>query len=314
VAVAELAIITPSYRGDFDLAVDLCRSLDRHVKGDYEHLLIVPRRDVARFRGIGGPHRRILAAEDVLKSAGLYRLPLPTRLRAQPFIDMRIREQWIGAGLRRVTGWVVQQIIKLSSPDLSSASVFVFADSDVVLFRDISLETFKVADTLALHEHKGGLENASHQRWLENARQLLGVAGHEAIAPMNYIGNLIAWRRENVVLLQQALAKQGGGKWQDAIIKIGDVSEYILYGTFCREVLGPSSRHTFKAVDHSLSIWLAPTGDLEDEALGRLAASHVCLHLQSTLGVSLETRHRVLERVSQAVRKKERVATERTGV
>jgi len=301
--MAELAIITPSYRGDFELAVDLSRSIDRHLKGSYEHVLIVPRRDLARFRRIGGPHRKVLAAEDILKSAGLYRLPLPTRLRAPPFIDMRVREQWIGRGGRRVTGWVVQQIIKLSSPDLSSAPVFVFADSDVVLFRDISLANFKVGDALALHEHTGGLENASHQRWLETARGLLGLAGDQPSEPMNYIGNFIAWRRENVVRLQQALAKREGRKWQDAVIRVGDISEYILYGMFCREVLGDAARHTFQKVDNSLSIWFSPSGDLEDEALGRLADSHVCLHLQSTLAVTLEARRRVLGRVCDAIQR-----------
>ena len=311
--MTDLAIITPSYRGDLKFAVDLCRSIDRHMKGSYEHLLIVPRRDVARFKELGGPYRRVLAAEDILKSAALYRLPLPTRLRAPPFIDLRIREQWIGRGGRRVTGWIVQQIIKLSSPEMSSASVFVFADSDVVLFRDVSLETFEVGGVVALHEHTRGLDYASHQKWLETARHLVGIGDHAASAPKNYIGNLIAWRRENVVRLQQTLAKHGGGAWPDAIVRAGDVSEYILYGLFCRHVLGETSRHAFQDVDNSLSIWWTPTGDWEDEALARLADTHVCLHLQSTLAVTLEARRQILERVQEAVLRKDGVAPERVG-
>lgn len=308
--MVELAIVTPSYRGDFEHAVQLCQSIDRHLKGSYEHLLIVPRCDVHRFGKLAGLNRKILAAEDILRSAGLYRLPLPTRLKMPPFFNLRIREQWVSFGGRRVTGWIVQQIIKLSSPAMSAAPVFVFADSDVVLFRDISLASFKNGDAVVLQEHSRGVENETHRNWRRNARLLLGLPERDDASAANYIGNLIAWRRENVILLQNALADQAGTKWQNAIVQIRDVSEYILYGVFSRELLGKASLHTFEDVDNSLSIWTAPTGDLQEEALARLTDTHVCLHLQSTLSVAPAIRRQILNNVYQAAQQRSVVLTE----
>jgi hypothetical protein len=56
-----------------------------------------------------------------------------------------------------------------------------------------------------------------------------------------------------------------------------------------------------------------PNGDLEDEALARLNDSHVCLHLQSTLAVTLQARRQILDRVYDEIRRDKVVAAERIG-
>lgn len=295
-----IAIITPSYRNDFSLATALCQSMDQLVGGDWTHHLIVPRSDLALFRSLQGPRRQVLAKEAVVSAHGYRSLPVPRRIRIPGLFERRFKEQWWVPGAGRVSGWLVQQIIKLSATEFTQADRLVFIDSDVQFVRPCSVEDLTGHGLVNLNQHAKGVELATHQRWCRIANELLGLPG-EGDPRHNYIGSIIAWRRENLLKLQRHIEARSGMPWHRAITNKGDVSEYILYGVFCAAVLGESSGHRFVPSDLAVAVWvhgsLAPAASVASQ----FSPAAVALHLQSTLTLSEQQRNQYIGQVRNAL-------------
>ena len=140
-----------SYRGDLELARDLCLSVDRFLARP-EHILVVPRADLDLFEPLAGARRRIVTVESVLPR-GYVQLPIPRRIHVGPF-DKRIREIWAGPG-GVVRGWIVQQILKLSAPSFTDREVVVFADSDIVLVAPLTVDQLAQDGLVRLYRVQG---------------------------------------------------------------------------------------------------------------------------------------------------------------
>jgi len=69
-----LILLTCSMLRDLEIFGILARSVDACAGPDVQHVVIVPRRDLAAFKRFAGPRRSFLAQEDVL----------PMRIRALP--------------------------------------------------------------------------------------------------------------------------------------------------------------------------------------------------------------------------------------
>ncbi len=295
-----VALITPSYRNDFELARDLCRSLDEFARFDHEHILIVPARDRALFAPLAGPKRRVLVREEIIGRHGFRRLPVPTLIPLPFGRTMRLREQYHLKGLGRVSGWLVQQIVKLSAAEFSDAEVFVFADSDVLLFRPFTADMLQNGDGLHLQRHVEGRDLETHRTWRATAHRLLGVTQASA-EPFNYIGQFVTWRRPVLERLLERIEAQTGQGWQRAIAKAATVSEYILYGEFVAEGLAEPSGHI--AADRKLynSVWL-PDERIDVEAIAAgTQPQHVALHIQSTHPIPIEERRAAVAAVKARV-------------
>lgn len=291
-----VAVVTPSYRNDLPLAEDLCASIDRYLPAGTEHLLMVPHRDLARFGHLAGPSRRVVSESRLLEPHGLWALPLPTRVRIPPLIDRRIRQQWWCRGVGRVSGWITQQLVKLSACDATDAEVLMFIDSDVMLFRPMDLQPL-AEDPVALHRVPLRADLPEHRQWCLAARELLGV--HDAAEPAsNYIGNLVTWRSANVRQLRERIATVCGEPWTRAIARRRDFSEYILYGVYCDDVVGTrAAGHVAAPSPWTHSIWTADAMPDARSFASEIEPSHVALHVQSTVPMALRTRRRFLQDV-----------------
>ena len=291
-----IAIVTPSYRNDFALAVDLCRSVDQFFDGDYEHILIVPRRDEAMFSSLKSARRRVVTQQSVLNPQGFVHIPVPTRIRIPPFIDLKFRQQWWCKGVGRISGWVTQQLIKLSASQLTDAELLLFMDSDVMLFRPLGIRRLLTQGRINLHRAAMRGELNEHQQWHRCARQILGIEDPSA-PPFNYIGQLVTWDRANLIGLQAHIARVSGESWQQALARKRNFAEYILYGVFCDEVLGDRSRHALWSSDLTHSVWTETTRLNANAVLEGLEDRHVALHIQSTLRLPIEHRRSLLQAV-----------------
>jgi hypothetical protein len=291
--IPDITVVTPSYRNDFELAVDLCRSLDAHFQARFEHVLIVPRRDLAMFSPLASGHRKILSTEDVLRPRGFRRLPTPTRVRIPGLVDMKLREQWWCAGAGRVSGWVVQQIVKLSAPEFTAAPLLLFVDSDVFLFKDFDTTRFYSGESVKLHRYATGSQLATHQAWYQTALRLLGVT-HDAPPMMNYIGNLVAWRREVLLSLRQRLEEVNGLSWWKVIARCRAISEYILYGAYCSAVAQPGTGHVFEDLRLAHSLWTPGTEADIPAVAAAVCDEHVAIHVQSTLPLTIARRRALI--------------------
>jgi hypothetical protein len=76
-----------------------------------------------------------------------------------------------------------------------------------------------------------------HIRWHRSAEKVLDLRPSDL--PMSdYISTLVPWKRENAIALVEHVEKTTGRHWIRALAAEWDVSEYVLYGRFVRDVLG----------------------------------------------------------------------------
>ncbi|MGA1803165.1 DUF6492 family protein [Rhizobium sp. HT1-10] len=298
---AKVAIITPSYRNDFENAVDLCRSIDRFCAFDFEHLVIVPESDMKMFSVLQGPRRRVIARESILRPHGFRRLPVPTIIKLPFGKTLRIREQYYLPGVGRVSGWLVQQIVKLCAGDLTKADVFIFADSDVFLVRPFSLEALRSDGRLILQQHVRGRDLDTHRLWRKTAHELLGVEKPKAQEHFNYIGQLIPWDRATLDGLISRIQSVTGPNWQRAIAKAKTVSEYILYGEYVVEVAALAEPRPIRDMKLANSVW-SPDAVIDVEAiLAAMEPENIAVHIQSTNPLPIDERRAAIAAINGRV-------------
>ena len=296
---SRVAIITPSYRNDFELARDLSRSLDEFARFDFEHILMVPDRDRALFSELGGERRRIVTPDSYLRRHGFYRLPLPTRVKLPFRKPMKLREQYFAFGAGRLSGWLMQQIVKLSANDFTDAPLLIFADSDVALVRPFTLDMLWVDGKLRLQQHPRPDHLHRGREWHDNAHVLLGIEPGRPDLQKSYIGNLVVWKRETLAGMIEEIQRNSSHPWRSAVARMKEISEYILYGEYVTERLGAGSGH--QVGDRKLynSIWW-PDEQIDIEAIMRsMEPQHVALHIQSTHPLPIEERRRAIDAVRE---------------
>lgn len=294
-------LITPSFRGDLELARDLCTSVDRFVDPDIGHVVLVPRRDLRMFSSLSSPRRRFVALEDVLPS-WFVRLPLPHRLRIPGLIDKRLREVWLTPASMPVRGWIVQQIAKMAAPAYSQAEVFVFADSDVVFVRPFGPADFEDGGNVRLFRRPGVTEELrTHRTWHRESAKLLGLPETHFFGA-DYIGNLITWRRDTLQALHARLSEIGKADWRLVIARTLHLSEYILYGVFAEHVMANRSGHYFSDADLCHCSWhydlTTPAG--LDHFVQEFPGHSCSFLIQSTDPLSLSERRALISRLTAA--------------
>jgi hypothetical protein len=290
---ARVSIVTPTYRPDHAITVALCDTIDRHFKTPYQHLVIVPRRDYRLFAPLAGPNRSILVAEDLLRPHGFHKLPLPSRLYIPGLVDRRLREQWYKKGVGRITGWLIQQIIKLQSAELTRDETLIFIDSDLAFIRDIDSSIFHVDGKLRLHRNPGVLATPHHRRWRETSIALLGLDA--ATTPENgYIGNVITWKRSNLVKMLAKIEAVTGKDWRTAVASTRDVSEYMLYGYHAEFGLPDQGQHQIATFGAVHSLWVGGQEQREVFLKG-MKPHHVAVHIQSTIMSDTAERDRLIQ-------------------
>lgn len=229
------AIATPSYAGDFERCRLLCASIDRFVTGHTAHYLLVEDRDVALFKQLEGPRRRVIAEAELL----------PSWLKPRPdLLSLGRRRVWTGLGaLRRglppLRGWHAQQLRKLAFPMKSNEDVVIFADSDMMFLRPFDVARLGGNGKVRLYRKPDGITGtmAQHTDWCVMAARLLGLP--EPVFPSaDYINNLVSWRRDAVLAMMTRIEEIAGRSWVEAIATHRQFSEYMIYGYFVERVLG----------------------------------------------------------------------------
>lgn len=115
------ALFCKSFGGDVERFASLCRSVRQHNKAGLPFIVSVPDHDRALFRRrFGGDDLMLLSDEDVLGSSS------STALKAS----------------RRLSGWRIQQLVKLHFARLELADAWLVVDSDFYFIRDFSANDF----------------------------------------------------------------------------------------------------------------------------------------------------------------------------
>ncbi|WP_182086817.1 DUF6492 family protein [Aureimonas sp. ME7] len=273
------ALVTSSYRGDWDRCRLLCDSVDRFVSGHDFHYLLVEEADVALFRQLEGPKRRVVSERDLL----------PWWLRPVPDPRRRGRRLWLSPFGPALSGWHVQQLRRFAMTAAMGEEAMVSLDSDVVFVKPFDVGTLHEGGRVAFYRVPDGIDGvlphlrAEHEAWSVRAGQLLGT---EAPSSATYIGTLIAWRRDTVRALLARIEAVGGRSAMRRLVASRTLSECTIYGRFVDEVEGHPERHAPTALQRCAVYWDGPPLDADGLAafLGGLAEHQVAVGLQSFTG------------------------------
>ena len=240
----KICLVTPSYAPDFERCKLLVNSVKRYSTATLKHYIVVDREDISLFQELSSPETIIIAKEELLPN-WIVKLPFFTR-----------KNLWFSWKTLPVRGWLVQQLIKLGIAEYISEDILVFADSDVFFVRNFDLNCFIQDDKVRFFAQPGKVnpEDPHLPGWYFDASKLLNLAPPE-FPVANYMGQLIFWRKDNVLQLHRHLEQKNHKHWMETICANWNVSEYILYGVFVEQVLQENSGHYIDERDLCHNYW-----------------------------------------------------------
>jgi hypothetical protein len=278
----QVALLTPTYGRDLELCTLLCESVDRHVTSFSKHYLLVPDADLALFSHLASERREVLPASKFL----------PTWLRPLPRIVQRKRRQyWWSLRTKPVSGWHVQQFLKIAATASLPHQRFCILDSDIVFFRSFDLSRYEHPKAIPLLKVPDEITSKQirHARWVETSHELLGLPMPPLPAP-DFIGHIIFWDQETTRAMASKIEAITGLDWVDALSRIREFSEYMLYGYFALNDAGFSARHTPTPRTRCVSYWDQPELDRHqlDQLLRRAGNDDVAFSVASFSGTPVE--------------------------
>ncbi len=246
-----LQFLTPSYRGDLDRFILLRRTVERFARCRVEHVAAVPRQDMALFRDAlqHDTGVRVVAQQDFV--APIFYAPAWSRFLQEKLGRRAWRLTQTRFGGR--PGWIVQQIVKLSAPEVFADGPVCVVDSDLLFIREFDVaDLFPASGARVLMRLEPEKESAKHRNYMRKSRELLKLApGSEDHHFMAYPA---IWYMDWVRQLRDELERQHRKPWQQVLYDSGFFSEYLLYGVYLDEVLQPPDLEQRKAPLH-VGIW-----------------------------------------------------------
>jgi FkbM family methyltransferase len=155
------------------------------------------------------------------------------------------------------SGWLLQQLVKLSADELTEADHVLVADADTVLLRP------------QVFEHRGRVilsqSDEYHRPYRDAYRRLLG---EEPRSVLSFVSHSMLLARTTLRRLRAELEERHGMPWDEAILaavdrtELSGFSEYELYGNYCL------ARHVPVTLAYWFNVSLPRTqaGQLEDVA------------------------------------------------
>jgi len=278
-----VALLTPTYGRDLELCTLLCESVDRHVIAFSKHYLLVPDCDLPLFAHLASERRVVIPASAYL----------PDWLRPLPRIIQRKRRQfWWSLRAKPVSGWHVQQFLKIAATISLPHQRYCILDSDVVFFRDFDLSRFEYPNPIPLLTMENAViaDQPRHSRWVETSHQLLGYPT-PTLPASDFIGHIIFWDQQTTRALTSRIEAVTGLDWIDALCKTREFSEYMLYGYFVQNDPAFSAVHRAVPTTPCVSYWEQPT--LSKAELNQLLESanrhDVAFSIASFSGTPVET-------------------------
>jgi Family of unknown function (DUF6492) len=286
------ALITPTYAPDRQILDISCEQVDRFCEGEIDHYIIPSRSDKMLFQHLQGRHRHIVCIEELF-DVSVRRLAFQVRGHEFFIVQNRIP----------VRGWVMQQVVKLCAPRITDADILLYLDSDVLPVRPFSSLHFVIDGKVRFQRHPGRANVGRHLKWHRTAGRLFGLDEKDYYGA-DYIENIVAWRRDTCLELQQFLEERWATSWPRLLLRQFNISEYILYGLFVDEVLGGDhERHAATRTEWCLSSWdFDTTSDLVKKMAISLRDDHIAVNLQSNLGLPVQAYKELLAAIAERER------------
>jgi hypothetical protein len=278
-----VALLTPTYGRDLELCTLLCESVDRHVSAFSKHYLLVPDCDLPLFSNFESVRRSVLPASRFL----------PKWLRPLPRIVQRKRRQyWWSFRTKPVSGWHVQQLLKIAATISLPHERYCILDSDVVFFRDFDLSRSEYPNSIPLLNLPNEVTSNQirHARWVDTSHQLLGLPT-PPLPASDFIGHIIFWDQRSTRAMASKIEAVTDLEWVEALCQTREFSEYMLYGYFVQNDESFSGRHTVTSSTPCVDYWDAQKlsqGDL-NQLLRRADKDDVAFSVASFSGTPVQT-------------------------
>lgn len=301
-----LAVITPSYRNDLGLFLDLHASVLAHTGPDALHFVIVPRQDSRLFDEATGP-RCVIITEESLYSRH-YR-PVPAVDRAMHLLpgfppSARIAALNLKNPFYPVRGWIMQQALKMEACRRIDADLFLILDSDVVLIREVSAARLTQEGGPRFYRRDGAvdLRLPRHVQWHEISRRLLGLPLPTPLPAPDYVSSFNVWDPRVLRSLLARIERVTGRYWMDAVTAQRSFSEWTLYGVFVNEFMKDVAvRATEASLCHSYWDHRPLTAEEATEFAAATGPEDLAILIQSKSRTPMAVRHAVLRAFSTAV-------------
>ncbi|KUM39433.1 hypothetical protein AR539_01625 [Arthrobacter sp. EPSL27] len=253
---------------------------------DVEHHIVVPHRDRKYFNDLAG---RRTFVRDVREF-------LPGNLVRAPGANLwfNARQLW-----PPVRGWIAQQLVKLSAAASFETDGVLLMDSDMVLIRRTSLDSFLLNGKPTFYRNPGAVHQGlpMHRKWHESSRSLLGLTPPPAGNLTDYISWPCLWEPTVVRGLLSAIEAHTGRAWATAVGSQLHFSEMVLYGVYVDEVLGGAETTT----NRMRSVVYSEERPLDPAALSALLAgvtsADLAVMVSAKSGTALLDRRQALAEV-----------------
>jgi hypothetical protein len=278
-----VALLTPTYGRDLELCTLLCESVDRHVTSFSKHYLLVPDSDLPLFAHFESERREVIPASRFL----------PHWLRPLPRVIQRKRRQyWWSFRTKPVSGWHVQQYLKIAATMSLPYERYCILDSDIVFFRDFDLSQFQVPNPIPLFSLPDEVISSQprHSRWVETSHQLLGLPT-PPLPASDFIGHIIFWDRQTTHAMVSQIEAVTKLHWIEALCWTREFSEYMLYGYFVQNDARFSGAHRLTSSTQCVSYWEQPklSKDELNQLLRRANKDDVAFSVASFSGTPVQT-------------------------
>ena len=294
-----VGLVTPTYGRDLERCALLCESVDRYVTSFTKHYLIVADEELPLFARFNGARREVLPHSQLLPS---WLKPLP------PFVRRKHRRYWWSLRAMPVSGWHVQQFVKIRAASLLPEPRTCMLDSDVVFFRPFDASAFAQPNPapLFVRPREVTAQAPLHAPWVRSSHRLLGLP-EPAFPADDFIGHIIFWDRRTVRAMIERIEQVTGLDWVEALCRARDISEYMLYGHFVRNSAGFMHDHRATTKNLCLSYWDAAALDKPtvERMLRSAAADYVAFSAASFSDTPV---HRVRSVLGQLAGAEKRVA------
>jgi hypothetical protein len=187
-------------------------------------------------------------------------------------IQRKRRQYWWSFRTKPVSGWHVQQFLKIAATMTLPHRRFCILDSDIVFFRDFDLSRFEFPNPTPLMTMPNEItsDRVNHADWVGTSHRLLGLPT-PSLPASDYIGHIIFWDQQATRAMVAKIESVTAIDWVEALCRIHGFSEYMLYGYFVQNDARFLASHTLTARTPCVSYWELPK--LGQRELSRLLAS-----------------------------------------
>jgi hypothetical protein len=248
-----VALLTSTYGRDLESCTLLCESVDRHVGSFSKHVLLVPDCDLPLFSHLESERREVIPASTLL----------PYWLRPLPRVFQH-RQIWWSFRTKPVSGWQVQQYLKIAAVLSLPYERICILDSDTVFFHDFDLSQFQVPNPIPLFSQPSS--QPRHSRSSETSCALLGLS--TTLPASDFTGPIVFRDRQTTHAMVSQIEAVTNLHWIEALCRTRDFSETMLYGTFVQN--GPRFSGTHRHAPSAQSILAPRPASKENARLGAL--------------------------------------------